>query len=114
MLSIHQLPDGRIISEHHGDITADVIEALTEMSRPAELVLVEREQAAIARIAGREARDLICGRQIAQINEDTYNYWLLREGPGFWKDKANLRKFLRDNPACRVISKPRRTSIIKN
>ncbi len=98
-------PGQRIISEEFGDITADVIESLMEMAEPWEPVIIEREQAQIAAAAGQTARDLSCGRLIAQIHPDSYNYWLHREGPGFWQDKGNMDKFLRDNPACRVNSR---------
>jgi len=104
---------GRIISEDFGDITTDVIEELVAMSRPAEPVIVEREQAEIARVAGNEARDLACGRLVARIHPDAYAYWEQREGEGFWKDKHELKNFLRDNPACRVNSRSRRLSITK-
>jgi len=103
--------NGRIISEQYGDITTDVLAALIEMSRPDEPVIVEREQAEIARIAGTEARDLACGRLIARIHPAAYSYWERREGKGFWKDKATVDKFLKDNPACRVDSKSRRAVI---
>lgn len=98
-------PGQRIIDPTFGDITADVIEALHEMGRPEEPVILEREQAQIAAVAGTVAQDMAFGRTVAQIHGDVFDYWTAREGLGFWKDKANLRKFLSDNPACKVESK---------
>ena len=88
-------------------MTADVIEALREMSRPQDPVIIEREQAEIAAVAGTVARDLSFGRVVGQIHADAFDYWTAREGLGFWKDRGNLRRFLNDNPACKVESKGR-------
>lgn len=103
--------DQRIIHPEFGDITADVIEALQEMARPAEPVIIEREQAEIAAAAGTVSQDLCFGHHVAQIHEDVFDYWTKREGLGFWKDKANLRRFLADNPSCKVTSKGRGVKI---
>jgi hypothetical protein len=101
--------EGRIISGEFGDITDEVVAALVELSRPDEPVIVEREQAEIAAVAGQAARDMKFGRLVAQLHPAVYDYWTRREGPGFWRGR-NLERFLRDNPACRVRSRGRRCS----
>jgi hypothetical protein len=98
-------PGQRLVHEEFGDITADVIEALVEMGRPHDPVILEREQAEIAAAAGTVTRNLCFGHVVGQVHEDVFDYWTAREGLGFWKDKGNLRKFLADNPACRVEGK---------
>lgn len=105
-------PGARIVHPEYGDVTDLVIEELVEMSRPQDPVIVEREQAEIAAAAGQEARDLMCGRLVAQIHPDSFNYWYAREGEGFFRDKGNFEKFLRDNPGCRVTSRSPRPKIL--
>jgi len=97
-------PGHRIIHPEFGDITADVIEELVAMGRPQEPVIIEREQAEIAATAGQVAKNMTCGHLVAQVHEDSFDYWTAREGLGFWKDRSNLKRFLADNPACKVKS----------
>lgn len=98
-------PGQRMIDPEFGDITADVIEALVEMGRPHEPVILEREQAEIARIAGQTATTMSFGHQVAQIHEDVFDHWVEREGVKVWNDKSFLRRFLADNPSCKVVAK---------
>jgi hypothetical protein len=100
-------PGQRFVHPEFGDITADVIEALQEMARPNDPVIIEREQAEIAAAAGQVTKDLAFGRVVAQVHGDSFDYWTRREGLGFWKDKGNLKRFLADNPACVVKSEGR-------
>lgn len=100
-------PGQRIVHPEFGDITADVIEELAALARPNDPVILEREQAEIAAASGTVMRDMSFGRVVGQVHEDVFDYWTQREGLGFWKDKANLNKFLADNPACKVTSKGR-------
>jgi hypothetical protein len=97
-------PGQRIIHPTFGDVTADVIEELVAMGRPQDPVIIEREQAEIAAVAGQVATHMSCGRMVAQVHGDSFDYWTKREGLGFWKDKKNLAKFLRDNPGAKVHS----------
>jgi len=102
----------RIIHPEYGDVTDMVIEELMAMSRPKDPVILEREQAEIAAAAGQQAVDMCSGRMVAQIHADSFNYWTAREGEGFFRDKGNFKKFLADNPACKVTSKSARPKIL--
>lgn len=101
----------RIIHPEFGDITDDVIAELDEIAGEKDKVVLEREQAEIAMRAGTVARDMKFGRMVAQIHPEVYAYWERREGAGFWFDKKNVEKFLRDNPSCKVDSKSGRTVV---
>lgn len=104
-------PGQRIIHPEYGDITADVLEELVEMQRLREPVILEREQAEIAALAGTAAKDFACGRMVGQVHADVFDYWAQREGLGFWYDKKNVDRFMSDNPATRVISRSGRAMV---
>ncbi|MDR1279691.1 MAG: hypothetical protein LBK99_02565 [Opitutaceae bacterium] len=87
------------------DITSEVIAELEAMAPARSLEILEARQARIAAGNGGEARSLPFGRVVAQIEEDAFDYWTMREGVGFWYDRHERNAFLRDNPACRVTSK---------
>lgn len=63
----------------------------------------QKRQAAIARANARvERRDVPgLGRLVADIDARTFFRWQQHDA-GFWLDKNNVRKFLRDNPECAV------------
>ena len=48
---------------------------------------------------GRQTLDGL-GQKIAAIDARTYFRWL-GEDPDFWNDKANIKRFLSDNPECK-------------
>lgn len=98
---VHGFMPGQRIIVDGMDITDDVIAELREMEK-ADVVIAEREQAEIARLAGQEVRALSFGEQTMQITPEAYDYWGQRLGYDCWADKQFRREFARDNPAVRV------------
>ena len=41
------------------------------------------------------------GQKVAAIDSKTYFRWL-HEDPDFWNDRSNVKRFLQDNPECKV------------
>jgi hypothetical protein len=77
-------PGARIIHPEFGDMTADVIEELMELAKFQDPVILEREQALLAHASGQVARDLSCGRVVAEIHQEVYEEWVGKEGPDFF------------------------------
>ena len=99
---------GRIIHPELGDCTAEVIEELLEMARLKDPVILEREQAEIAQASGAVARDMCCGRLVAEIHPEVYAEWEAKMGPDFFNKKKGgdgLEYLMKHFPACRVESK---------
>lgn len=103
---------GQIIVPGFGDLTQDVIRELTsgrlfqevQARREAKAIAVEEHQAG-------ERRHLKFGRLRMRIPEEAYFYWGLRLGFGCWQDKQFLHEYERDNPECRVRSRPRKCAL---
>lgn len=98
-----------------GDITAEVMEELRKgtLVGAVEQRAVELQAEQIARERPRQgATDFSFGRLVAEIPIEAFQAWEAKEGVGvFAKDKRFLREFLRDNPACRVESRSRKTMV---
>lgn len=80
-------PGARIIHPEFGDVTADVIEELMKLAALQNPIILEREQALIAAKSGQVARDLSCGRLVAEIHQEVYEEWCAKEGPDFFSKK---------------------------
>jgi len=98
-------PGARIIHPEFGDVTADVIEELIELADLQNPVILEREQALMAGASGQVARDLSCGRLVAEIHQEVYEEWAQKEGPGFFSKAGDGIEYLAKHfPATRVKS----------
>lgn len=100
-------PGARIIHPEFGDVTADVIEELFGMADLQNPIILEREQAAIAAASGQVARDLTCGRLVAEIHQEAYEEWVAKEGPEFFSKKHGgdgIEYLAKHFPATRVKS----------
>ncbi len=106
------LPGQRIIHPEFGDVTADIIEELLEQARLKDPVILEREQAEIAAASGCLARDLSCGRLVAEIHEDVYDAWTAKEGQQFFTKGDGVEYLAKHFPATRVVSKSRQPKIL--
>ncbi len=42
------------------------------------------------------------GQLVARIDPKIYMRWKQAEGPKFWKQKGELKRFLKDNPQCSI------------
>lgn len=107
-------PGARIIHPEFGDVTADVIEELIGMADLQNPVILEREQAAIAAKSGQVARDLACGRLVAEIHQEVYEEWVQKEGPDFFskaKGGDGVEYLAKHFPATRVKSVSPHTKI---
>lgn len=101
-------PGTRIIHPELGDCTAEVIEELLEMAQFKNPVILEREQAEIAAASGGVARDLMCGRVVAEIHPEVFDEWVAKEGPEFFqKNKGGdgVEYLAKHFPATRVQSR---------
>ena len=106
------LPGQRIIHPEFGDVTADIIEELLEQARLKDPVILEREQAEIAAASGCLARDLSCGRLVAEIHEDIFDAWGQKEGYEFFTKGDGVKYLNKHFPATRVVSKSRQPKIL--
>lgn len=52
------------------------------------------------------------GQMTMRIDPDSYHYWGLRLGYACWKDKQFVKEYLRDNPECKVNSRPTKTTLV--
>jgi hypothetical protein len=68
---------------------------------PEEKAQIILRQAQIARImqASGSIKSDGMGQKIAGIDPRLYFRWQ-QENPGFWRDPASVRQFLKDNPQC--------------
>lgn len=101
-------PGARIIHPEFGDCTADIIEELIAMAKLKEPVLLEREQAEIAAASGQVARDMSCGRLVAEIHPEVFDDWVAKEGPDFFskaKGGDGIEYLAKHFPATRVNSR---------
>ena len=73
-------PGQRFYHPDGTEITDLVLEALREMSRPNEPVILEREQAEMARMSGNLAREFMGGHSVAMIHEDVFDQWVRQRG----------------------------------
>jgi len=97
----------RIIHPEFGDCTADIIEELMNLAELENPVILERKQAEIAARSGQLARDLSCGRLVAEIESSVYEEWCIKEGPAFFSKKAGgdgIEYLAKHFPATRVKS----------
>jgi hypothetical protein len=100
-------PGARIIHPEFGDCTADIIEELLAMAELQNPVILEREQASIAAASGQVARDLCCGRVVAEIHPEVFEEWVQKEGPEFFSKKHGgdgVEYLAKHFPATRVKS----------
>lgn len=107
-------PGARIIHPEFGDMTADVIEELMAMAEFKNPVILEREQAQIAAASGQVARDMSCGRLVAEIHPEVYSEWLAKEGPDFFsksKGGDGVEYLAKHFPATRVTSRSANTRV---
>ncbi len=101
-------PGARIIHPEFGDCTADVIEALIEQADLQNPVILEEEQARMAAASGQVARDLTCGRLIAEIHQEVFEEWVAKEGPQFFSKKHGgdgVEYLAKHFPATRIVSR---------
>jgi hypothetical protein len=101
-------PGARIIHPEFGDVTADVIEELMLLADLQNPVILEREQAEMAAASGQVARDLSCGRVVAEIHQEVYEEWALKEGPDFFskaKGGDGVEYLAKHFPATKVVSR---------
>jgi hypothetical protein len=100
------IPGQRIVHPEFGDMTADIIEALLEEAKLDDPVILEARQAKIAAASGAMARDLSCGRVIAEFDEDVFQAWEQKEGRDFFTKKGDGVKYLNKHfPSTRVESR---------
>jgi hypothetical protein len=100
-------PGTRYIHPEFGDVTADIIAELYEMADLKNPVILEREQAQIAAASGQIARDLSCGRVVAEFLPEVYEEWVRKEGPAFFSKKKGgdgIEYLAKHFPATRVKS----------
>lgn len=100
-------PGLRIIHPEFGDCTAEVIEELLEQADLQNPVILEQEQARMAAASGQVARDLCCGRVVAEIHSEVYDEWIAKEGKHFFSKKHGgdgLEYLAKHFPATRVKS----------
>lgn len=100
-------PGARIIHPEFGDCTAEIIEELLEMADLQNPVILEQEQARIAAASGQVARDLMCGRVVAEIHQEVFEEWVAKEGPDFFsraKGGDGVEYLAKHFPATRVKS----------
>jgi len=100
MRSTRALPAPRIIHPEYGDITDDVKAALLELARPADPVILAREQAEMAATAGNLAREFAGGHVIAQFHPDVFDTWVRQRGiEEFTKSNELIKYLARHHPA---------------
>jgi hypothetical protein len=101
-------PGARIYFPETGeDITDLVIEELIAEAKLEEPVILERQQAEIAAASGQVARDLCCGRLVAEIEMGAYQDWEHKMGKAFFSKKQGgdgLEYLAKHFPATRVKS----------
>lgn len=97
-------PNMEIHDPEYGDMTDDVAAELARMRHEADVqayVEAPRRQARIAQVCGQESVQHKNGlRLVAQIDQDVFNYWEIREGREFWKHE--LGYMLKRHPQLAV------------
>lgn len=48
-----------------------------------------------------------------RVDADVFFNWVQREGREIWNDPDFIRAFKRDNPDVRVLTKSRKTSVVR-
>jgi hypothetical protein len=110
-------PGTRYIHPEFGDVTADIIEELLEMAELQNPVILEREQASMAAASGQVARDLCCGRLVAEVHQEVWEEWVAKEGPDFFSKKKGgdgIEYLAKHFPATRVKSVSPHTKVHVN
>jgi hypothetical protein len=111
------LPGGRFIHPEFGDCTTEIIEELLDLADLQNPVILEREQAQIAAASGQVARDLVCGRLVAEVHQEVWEEWTQKEGPEFFSKKHGgdgIEYLAKHFPATRVKSVSPHTKVHVN
>src|SRR4029077_10833159 len=48
-----------------------------------------------------------------RVDAEVFWHWVRKEGKDVWNDKGFLHEFKRDNADVRVLTKPRKTSVLR-
>jgi hypothetical protein len=100
----------QLIETLPGNLSREVINELCHGWKMREVLAAIEQEAVAASEPERTWCDGI-GAPTMRIQADAYHYWGQRFGYRCWRDKRFRREFLRDNPAARVRSRPRKTFV---
>jgi hypothetical protein len=99
---------------HGEEFVRDFCRTLTDEQR-AEEELAFASQRRIA--AATERLDTMfmdgLGELHMRVDAEVFFHWVRKEGKDCWNDKGFIREFKRDNSDVRVLTKPRKTSVLR-
>jgi hypothetical protein len=96
------------------EFVRDFVRTLTDEQR-AEEELAFSSQKRIAAATHRLDHSFMdgLGELHMRVDPEVFWHWVRKEGKDVWNDKGFLKEFKRDNPDVRVLTRPRKTSVLR-
>ena len=100
------------------EFVADFCRTLTDEVRAEQEMVhaqVEGRQRRIAEATSRLEQSYFdgLGEMHMRVDADVFFNWVMREGPKIWNDPDFIKAFKRDNPDVRVLTKSRKTIVVR-
>lgn len=99
---------------HGSDFVRDFAKSITDEIKAEEEVVYAQQR----KIAAASSRLDECyldglGECHMRVDPTVFWHWVRRYGREIWNDKDFIRKFKRDNPDVRVLTRSRKTTVVR-
>jgi len=104
----------QLAAAHGEEFVRDFCKTLLDEQRAEEEVAFKQQQqiaAATERLDQAWMDGL--GECHMSLDPEVFWHWVRKEGREVWNDKSFIREFKRDNPDVRVLTRPRKTSVLR-